>query len=149
MLTYQYGAFEADVCLSPDANGTIADWPTFRLDPIDEDTRWPAAGEIDIVEGLAGKACYCNTCTGAEVYRAAFYRAAMSIRPETAPLPRLSAVQQQVEGDQPVDVAGPDGRRGRAGHGEQDPHADAGAAGDVPAPDLFREIKSQVIRTMV
>jgi Glycosyl hydrolases family 16 len=60
----QYGAFEAGVYLPPAANGSIADWPAFWLDPMDGSVPWPTGGEIDIVEGLTHKgsrmseACY-------------------------------------------------------------------------------------------
>lgn len=35
-------------------DGSIADWPAFWLDG----QNWPADGEIDIMEGLHGQACY-------------------------------------------------------------------------------------------
>lgn len=50
-----YGAFESEIYLPPAADGTIADWPAFWLDGTGD---WPQTGEMDIMEGLSGQACY-------------------------------------------------------------------------------------------
>lgn len=51
---YTYGIFEARVDLPAAANGDIANWPAFWLDayPL---ASWPAGGEWDLMEGLAGQ----------------------------------------------------------------------------------------------
>jgi beta-glucanase (GH16 family) len=52
---FTYGAFEARI-YSPAAPGTtqIANWPAFWTDG----QNWPTDGEMDVMEGLSGKACY-------------------------------------------------------------------------------------------
>lgn len=45
---------EARVFLPAASNGSIADWPAVWLDG----QSWPTDGEIDIMEGLGGHACY-------------------------------------------------------------------------------------------
>lgn len=58
----EYGAFEAEVYLPPAADGSIADWPAWWLDPTvgSSPNNWPNNGEIDLVEGLLNpsEACY-------------------------------------------------------------------------------------------
>jgi len=46
-----YGYFEARIYL-PGSNGNISNWPAFWLDG----QNWPKDGELDIMEGLSGKA---------------------------------------------------------------------------------------------
>ena len=46
-----YGYFEARIFL-PGSNGNINNWPAFWLDG----QNWPVDGELDIMEGLSGKA---------------------------------------------------------------------------------------------
>src|SRR5262245_17842465 len=48
-----YGYFEARIFL-PGSNGQIYNWPAFWLDG----QNWPADGELDVMEGLSGKAGY-------------------------------------------------------------------------------------------
>ncbi|MFD7989765.1 family 16 glycosylhydrolase [Kitasatospora indigofera] len=50
---FTYGAFEARIYL-PAAGTTIANWPAFWTDG----QNWPTDGEMDIMEGLGGDACY-------------------------------------------------------------------------------------------
>ncbi len=50
---YKYGVLEARIYL-PGDHGKIADWPAFWANG----QRWPATGEDDVVEGLAGSACW-------------------------------------------------------------------------------------------
>ena len=50
---YTYGALEARIYLSGD-NGKIADWPAFWANG----QNWPNTGEDDVLEGLAGSACW-------------------------------------------------------------------------------------------
>jgi hypothetical protein len=49
----RYGAFEADIYLPADPSGVIANWPAFWLVA----PHWPTGGEIDVMEGLGGRAC--------------------------------------------------------------------------------------------
>jgi hypothetical protein len=48
-----YGFFEARIYL-PGSNGQIYNWPAWWTDG----QSWPADGEMDIMEGLSGQACY-------------------------------------------------------------------------------------------
>ena len=48
-----YGYFEAKLYL-PGSNGLIDNWPAFWLDG----ENWPADGELDVMEGLGGRAAY-------------------------------------------------------------------------------------------
>ncbi|MFC9327439.1 family 16 glycosylhydrolase [Kitasatospora sp. NPDC057015] len=50
---FTYGAFEARIYL-PAAGNTIANWPAFWTDG----QNWPTDGEMDVMEGLGGDACY-------------------------------------------------------------------------------------------
>jgi hypothetical protein len=51
--SFTYGYIEARVWL-PSVNGQIADWPAVWADGYN----WPATGELDVMEGLAGQACW-------------------------------------------------------------------------------------------
>jgi len=51
--TFTYGYVEAKVWL-PSAGGVIADWPAIWA----VGSNWPTGGEIDILEGLDGEACW-------------------------------------------------------------------------------------------
>jgi beta-glucanase (GH16 family) len=53
---FTYGFIEARVWLPAAADGAIADWPAIWADGADGN--WPTTGEIDILEGLGGGACY-------------------------------------------------------------------------------------------
>jgi hypothetical protein len=46
-----YGRVEVRACLPAAAGGQVADWPSIWLDG----QSWPADGEIDLAEGLAGR----------------------------------------------------------------------------------------------
>ncbi|MFJ9948413.1 family 16 glycosylhydrolase [Kitasatospora sp. NPDC091207] len=50
---FTYGAFEARIYLPADGS-QVANWPAFWADG----HNWPADGEMDIMEGLGGQACY-------------------------------------------------------------------------------------------
>ncbi len=50
---FTYGLMEARIWL-PGRRGLITNWPAFWADG----QNWPADGEIDVVEGLAGQACW-------------------------------------------------------------------------------------------
>ena len=49
-----YGAFEARIYLPAQPAGQIANWPAFWTDG----QSWPTDGEMDIMEGLSGQACW-------------------------------------------------------------------------------------------
>jgi len=49
-----YGYFEATIYLPPAPDGSVANWPAWWMDG----QSWPQDGEIDIVEGLGGQACF-------------------------------------------------------------------------------------------
>jgi hypothetical protein len=51
--SFTYGFMEAKVWV-PGTGGVISDWPDVWLDG----QNWPADGEIDIMEGLSGQACW-------------------------------------------------------------------------------------------
>ena len=51
LFSFTYGYMEARIWLP--GSGIIADWPAFWADG----QSWPTDGEIDILEGLGGKAC--------------------------------------------------------------------------------------------
>lgn len=51
--TYTYGYLEARVWI-PGSNGVIADWPSAWA----VGNNWPAGGELDVMEGLGGSACW-------------------------------------------------------------------------------------------
>jgi beta-glucanase (GH16 family) len=53
--TFTYGYMEAKIWM-PGSNGQIADWPAFWA--VGYNDSWPAGGELDVVEGLGGQACY-------------------------------------------------------------------------------------------
>jgi len=50
---FTYGAFEARIYLPPSSTG-IANWPAFWMDG----QSWPTDGELDVMEGLGGSACF-------------------------------------------------------------------------------------------
>ncbi|MCG6500424.1 family 16 glycosylhydrolase, partial [Kitasatospora sp. A2-31] len=50
---FTYGAFEARIYL-PASGSQVANWPAFWTDG----QNWPADGELDVMEGLSGQACY-------------------------------------------------------------------------------------------
>ncbi len=53
--SFLYGAFEARIYLPTTSDGSyIANWPAWWADG----TNWPDDGEMDILEGLSGVACY-------------------------------------------------------------------------------------------
>ncbi len=52
--TFTYGYIEARVWLP--GNGPITNWPAIWA--VESGGTWPANGELDVLEGLGGKACY-------------------------------------------------------------------------------------------
>ncbi|MFI8460225.1 family 16 glycosylhydrolase [Kitasatospora sp. NPDC085464] len=50
---FTYGAFEARIYLPP-SGSQVANWPAFWTDG----QSWPTDGEMDVMEGLGGDACY-------------------------------------------------------------------------------------------
>ena len=50
---FSYGYFEARIFL-PGSGGSIYNWPAFWTDG----QSWPADGEMDVMEGLSGQACW-------------------------------------------------------------------------------------------
>ncbi|WP_052390875.1 glycoside hydrolase family 16 protein [Streptomyces sp. NRRL B-24484] len=50
---FTFGAFEARIYL-PGSGGKISNWPAFWTDG----QSWPTDGEMDVMEGLGGQACY-------------------------------------------------------------------------------------------
>ncbi|MEU9080688.1 family 16 glycosylhydrolase [Kitasatospora sp. NPDC048538] len=50
---FTYGAFEARI-YSPPSGSQVANWPAFWADG----QNWPTDGELDVMEGLGGDACY-------------------------------------------------------------------------------------------
>lgn len=52
--SFLFGVFEARIYLPATANGYVADWPAWWADG----QHWPVDGEMDIMEGLSGLACY-------------------------------------------------------------------------------------------
>ena len=50
---FTYGALEARV-YTPAVGGQIANWPAFWADG----QNWPTDGELDVMEGLGGEACF-------------------------------------------------------------------------------------------
>ena len=50
---FTFGAFEARIYLPPSGSG-IANWPAFWADG----QNWPITGEMDVMEGLGGNACF-------------------------------------------------------------------------------------------
>ncbi|GAA2629623.1 hypothetical protein GCM10010307_20570 [Streptomyces vastus] len=50
---FTYGAFEARI-YTPGSGGKISNWPAFWTDG----QNWPTDGEMDVMEGLGGSACY-------------------------------------------------------------------------------------------
>jgi hypothetical protein len=53
--SFKYGAAEAQIYCPAAIPGVLANWPAFWLDTIDV---WPNGGEIDIFEGLDGRAYF-------------------------------------------------------------------------------------------
>jgi beta-glucanase (GH16 family) len=51
---FTYGYMEARMYLPSDGGGGIDDWPAFWADG----ASWPTDGEIDVMEGLDGSACW-------------------------------------------------------------------------------------------
>ena len=51
---FTFGAFEARIYLPAVADGSVANWPAWWADG----QNWPTDGEMDIMEGLDGKACF-------------------------------------------------------------------------------------------
>jgi beta-glucanase (GH16 family) len=51
---FTFGAFEARINLPASSNGAVANWPAWWTDG----QNWPTDGEMDVVEGLGGSACY-------------------------------------------------------------------------------------------
>lgn len=52
--SFLFGAFEARIYLPSVDGGFIANWPAWWADG----QQWPVDGEMDIMEGLSGNACY-------------------------------------------------------------------------------------------
>ena len=52
---FTYGVMEARMYLPPTTSGTVANWPAFWADGTGQ---WPATGELDVMEGLSGRAAY-------------------------------------------------------------------------------------------
>lgn len=50
---FTYGAFEARI-YTPSSGSQMANWPSFWADG----QNWPTDGEMDVLEGLGGSACY-------------------------------------------------------------------------------------------
>ncbi|MEU8925735.1 family 16 glycosylhydrolase [Kitasatospora sp. NPDC048545] len=50
---FTYGAFESRIYLPP-SGSQVANWPAFWADG----QNWPTDGELDVMEGLGGEACY-------------------------------------------------------------------------------------------
>ncbi|MET8095571.1 glycoside hydrolase family 16 protein [Streptomyces sp. NPDC005236] len=50
---FTYGAFEARI-YAPSSGSQMANWPSFWADG----QNWPTDGEMDVLEGLGGSACY-------------------------------------------------------------------------------------------
>jgi beta-glucanase (GH16 family) len=50
---FTYGAVEARI-YTPASGGQVANWPAFWADG----QSWPADGELDVMEGLSGQACF-------------------------------------------------------------------------------------------
>ncbi|MET9407965.1 glycoside hydrolase family 16 protein [Streptomyces sp. NPDC002935] len=50
---FTYGAFESRI-YTPSSGTQMANWPSFWLDG----QNWPTDGELDVLEGLGGSACY-------------------------------------------------------------------------------------------
>ena len=51
---YTYGAMEARVYIPASAAGEVANWPAVWEDG----QNWPSTGELDVMEGLSGQACF-------------------------------------------------------------------------------------------